>query len=101
MRTGAIFARGSCRALKWMAVMATFAVLGSTQAAGQAESPEFMSAVHDGSTTVMVTMSEPVYAGGTLAPSVFVISGNDGTAHTVPTTVALPAPRSPSPSRAR
>ena len=86
MRTGAIFARGSCRALKWVAVMAAFAMLGSTQAAGQAAAPEFESAVFNGTTTVMVTMSEPVYAGGTLAASVFAIGGNAGTAHTVPTT---------------
>ena len=84
MRTGAIFARGSCRALKWMALMVAFAVLGSTQAAAQA--PTFSSAVYDGSDTVMVTMSKAVYAGGTLAPGLFTIGANVATAHTVPMT---------------
>ena len=35
MRTGAIFARGSCRALKWMAVLGVVFALGAGQAAAQ------------------------------------------------------------------
>ena len=35
MRIGAIFARGSCRALKWMLVLGVLSVLGSAQAAAQ------------------------------------------------------------------
>ena len=35
MRTGAIFARGSCRALKWMALLGVVFVLGAAQAAAQ------------------------------------------------------------------
>ena len=35
MRTGAIFARGSCRALKWMALLGLVLALGSAQAAAQ------------------------------------------------------------------
>ena len=36
MRTGAIFARGSCRALKWMALLGMVLALGAGQAAAQA-----------------------------------------------------------------
>ena len=36
MRTGAIFARGSCRALKWMALLGVVFMLGAGQAAAQA-----------------------------------------------------------------
>ena len=36
MRTGAIFARGSCRALKWMALFGVIFALGSGQAIAQA-----------------------------------------------------------------
>ncbi len=85
MRTGAIFARGSCRALTWAAIMGAFALLGSTQAAAQ---PTISSAVYDGSNTVMVTMSESVYASGTLAASLFAIDANTGTSHTVPTSAS-------------
>ena len=35
MRTGAIFARGSCRALKWMALLGVVFMLGAGQAAAQ------------------------------------------------------------------
>ena len=35
MRTGAIFARGSCRALKWMALLGVVLALGTDQAAAQ------------------------------------------------------------------
>ncbi len=35
MRTGAIFARGSCRALKWMALLGIVFTLGASQAAAQ------------------------------------------------------------------
>ena len=35
MRTGAIFARGSCRALKWMALFGVVFALGAAQAAAQ------------------------------------------------------------------
>ena len=35
MRIGAIFARGSCRALKWMALLGVVFMLGAGQAAAQ------------------------------------------------------------------
>ena len=35
MRTGAIFARGSCRALKWMALLGVVFVLGAGSALAQ------------------------------------------------------------------
>ena len=59
MRTGAIFARGSCRALKWMALVWMVFVLGGSQAAAQETldaavwTPE--------SAVVSVTMSGPVW----------------------------------------
>ena len=79
MRTGANFARGSCRALKWMAVLGVLSVLGSTQAAAQ---PTIESARYseDGA-AVTVTMSGPVrITGDALLPSVFTIPG---TSHAV------------------
>ena len=42
MRTGAIFARGSCRALKWMAVLGVLVALGSSQISAQTLSPLYM-----------------------------------------------------------
>ncbi len=59
MRTGAIFARGSCRALKWLALIGVVFVLGGSQAAAQETldtavwTPE--------SAVVTVTMSGPVW----------------------------------------
>ena len=35
MRTGAIFARGSCRALKWMALLAVVLAVGAGEALAQ------------------------------------------------------------------
>ena len=35
MRIGAIFARGSCRALKWMALLGVMFMLGTGSAAAQ------------------------------------------------------------------
>ena len=59
MRIGAIFARGSCRALKWMLVLGTLSVLGSAQALAQ---PEIDTATYTGTgSTVTVTMTERVY----------------------------------------
>ena len=49
MRTGAIFARGSCRALKWLALFGVVFALGAAQAAAQA--------------TVTVTAAEKVDEG--------------------------------------
>ena len=60
MRTGANFARGSCRALKWMLVLGALSVLGSAQALAQATVEE---AKYDSATarSVSVTMSEEVW----------------------------------------
>ena len=54
MRTGAIFARGSCRALKWMALFGVVFALGAAQAAAQ----------------VKVTVPKTVDEGGRLTISV-------------------------------
>ena len=47
MRTGAIFARGSCRALKWMALFGVVFALGVGSAIAQAPAPQNFSVVHD------------------------------------------------------
>ena len=59
MRTGAIFARGSCRALKWMALFGVVFALGTAQAAAQAT---FASAEFEpGGKTVTIMMNAVVY----------------------------------------
>ena len=60
MRTGAIFARGSCRALKWLALFGVVFALGAGQAAAQAATME--SATYKGANVspVTVTMSAAV-----------------------------------------
>ena len=88
MRTGAIFARGSCRALKWVVVvLGMLSLLGSAQATAQTvESATYAAGV------VTVTMSSAVrVSSGTAADlpnSVFTIAGNTAvdfatTPHTV------------------
>ena len=63
MRTGAIFARGSCRALKWAALLGIVLALGSGSVAAQdTTAPTISSAVFaPGGMTVKVTMDERVY----------------------------------------
>ncbi len=89
MRTGAIFARrarGSCRALKWTALLAGFLVLGSVQAVAQAtiEDAEFVTAQPN---QVIVTMTEPVYGNGAveLLPGDFSLTDVGATAATTTT----------------
>ena len=81
MRTGAIFARGSCRALKWMALLGVISVLGVGSAAAQ---PTFESARYNAAgTTVTVVMSGNVRASGDLASTVstlFTIPGHTASA---------------------
>ena len=64
MRTGAIFARGSCRALKWLALFGVVFALGVVDAAAQLSDPrltiEATESREGGSTTVTVTMSARV-----------------------------------------
>ena len=76
MRTGAIFARGSCRALKWMALLGMVFALGAEQAAAQATltngTLEIEAADPDegGATTVTVTLSAEVPANSPTATPV-------------------------------
>ena len=51
MRTGAIFARGSCRALKWMAVFGVVFALGAGQALAQGPEIDIRSVTVGGRTT--------------------------------------------------
>ena len=80
MRIGAIFARGSCRALKWMLVLGALSVLGSAQAVAQA--PEIEKAEYDSASSrfITVTTNVPVYLDeGTLQALAadFALSGGD------------------------
>ena len=64
MRTGAIFARGSCRrALKWMALVGVVFLLGAGQAVAQtpATFSDTTSTFKPGTTTVTLTMSGAVW----------------------------------------
>ena len=66
MRTGAIFARGSCRALKWMALLGVVFALGAVEAAAQLSNGTLTIDADDpregGSTTITVTVSAEVAA---------------------------------------
>ena len=65
MRTGAIFARGSCRALKWMALFGVVFALGAGQAAAQA--------------TVALEGTKTLAEGGALVPVTAVVTVPAGT----------------------
>ena len=65
MRTGANFARGSCRALKWMLVLGALSVMGSVQAVAQPTIEEATySAADENTRVVRITMSEAVFHEG-------------------------------------
>ena len=76
MRTGAIFARGSCRALKWMALFGAVFALGAGQAAAQAT---MESATYTGDTVspVTVTMNAEVTLVGVRATDFTLRVGSD------------------------
>ena len=79
MRTGAIFARGSCRALKWMAVLGLVFALGAGSAFAQVDAtdPTLNSASFEpGTNEVTVTASEDVY--GAPDASDFTFTGGTG-----------------------
>ena len=63
MRTGAIFARGSCRALKWMALLGVVFALGAGSAAAQAKPNKPVLTVK-GSSATEVTLTWTVPSGG-------------------------------------
>ena len=56
MRTGAIFARGSCRALKWMALFGVVFALGAGEAAAQTLTVGTSATVPEGANRVPVTV---------------------------------------------
>ncbi len=76
MRTGAIFARGSCRALKWMALFGVVLAMGAVEAAAQTTftAGRMTIAAEDstegGSTTVTVTLRAEVPGADTSADPV-------------------------------
>ena len=59
MRMGAIFARGSCRALKWMALVGVVLVLGSGLAAAQVQRPSSVTLSQTGAGELTVTWTPP------------------------------------------
>ena len=63
MRTGAIFARGSCRALKWMALFGVVFALGAGQAVAQKPSKPVLTAV-EGVTATSVKLTWTIPGGG-------------------------------------
>ena len=63
MRTGAIFARGSCRALKWMALLGVVLALGAGSAAAQAKPMKPVLTV-EGASDTSVTLKWTMPAGG-------------------------------------
>ena len=76
MRTGAIFARGSCRALKWMALFGVVFFLGG--AAGLAQTATTHTIANNYSDTIaVVEFSHPVW--GNVPDGAFVVSGNSVT----------------------
>ena len=78
MRTGAIFARGSCRALKWMALFGVVFALGTGQALAQAtfETGEWV----PGTRTVTLILNAAVY--GSPGAAAFVVT-DDGASNAV------------------
>ena len=81
MRTGAIFARGSCRALKWMALVGMVFALGAVEAAAQTTftAGRMTIAAEDstegGSTTVTVTLRAEVPGTDTSADPIVPTAG--------------------------
>ena len=96
MRTGAIFARGSCRALKWMALFGVVFALGTGQALAQAT---FTSgAWSPGSKTIELTMSAAVYGSPGNAQFVVTVTPDGGSAATNAVTAISMGTSSGSPS---
>ena len=94
MRTGAIFARGSCRALKWLALLGVVCALGAVEAAAQA--PTLSTVVWTPeSATVEIEASESVWTqGGQAIADAFTVTWTDqtggpaeGVSHTIPGSV--------------
>ncbi len=78
MRTGAIFARGSCRALKWMALFGVMFALGAGTAAAQL-TVEVDDEVHEGD-LVTLTVGGTVDIGADAAAAVLTVTASAGTA---------------------
>ena len=75
MRTGAIFARGSCRALRWMALAGMVFALGAGQAVAQKPSKPVLTAV-EGVTSSSVKLTWTVPGGGPAITMGFVTQTN-------------------------
>ena len=75
MRMGAIFARGSCRALKWMALLGAVLAMAVGQAVAQ---PQTSSVFEPGTQTVTVVMNEAVYGTPPLTSFTFEVDADGG-----------------------
>ena len=85
MRTGAIFARGSCRALKWMAMLGVVFALGAGSAAAQitVEAANKGKVTEGGSLTLTVKVTAD-RAAGVLASADVVVEAQQATGSTTP-----------------
>ena len=75
MRIGAIFARGSCRALKWMALFCVVLALGAGSAAAQVKVTTPKTVDEGGRITISVSAKISVGPGLTAATTVTVTPG--------------------------
>ena len=89
MRTGAIFARGSCRALKWMALVGMVLALGSGQVLAQTIESAHYNVTGTGVSVVTIKMSATVQASGNGDIfGDFELGRTDGTATSLSTSAA-------------
>ena len=94
MRTGAIFARGSCRALKWMALVGMVLALGAGQAAAQitVDAPPTLTLTEGKAETITVNFEGQIAASSTNASEVvFRVTATDATLSGHLMTVPVPA----------
>ena len=76
MRTGAIFARGSCRALKWMALVAVAFILGAGQAAAQQPTRVVTDTELNNYSRKIAVVTYGVPVWGNVPPGAFGVTGN-------------------------
>ena len=93
MRTGAIFARGSCRALKWMALFGMVFVLGAAQAAAQITVDDAPTSLTEGEATTITVEFEGQIAASSASTSEVILraTATNATVSGGLMTVPLPA----------
>ena len=84
MRTGAIFARGSCRALKWMALLGVVFTLGAGQVVAQQDvTLTELKATYNQATVTVTAVRAVRTSADTFSAAAFTINGVAATAETV------------------